>query len=121
MNFEDVLPLMKKGIRCKCDGVYWTVDEHHNWLRWLGGSLCQIVSGPSNDQILGGQWEREGGTLTISKDEVWTPKHTMDRLEARLAYLERLHDVVWHDGESPTPPSYRQTMKHIGDLWRDCI
>ena len=61
MRFEDVLPLMKKDIRCKCDGVYWTANEHHEWLRWCGSSYRIDPSGPSNDQILGGEWEREGG------------------------------------------------------------
>jgi hypothetical protein len=120
MKFEEALPLMRKGIVCICDGVSWTVNEKHEWLRWYGTS-SRIDSGPSNDQILGGEWEREGGAQGKSvpaEVQVFAPKPNLDRLEARLAYLERLHDVVHRDGPIE-PPSYRQTMKHIGDLWRD--
>ena len=125
MRFEDVLPLMKKDIRCKCDGVYWTANEHHEWLRWCGSSYRIDPSGPSNDQILGGEWEREGGAqdskyhkFIPAEAQVFSPKPSLSRLEARLAYLERLHDVVHHDG-SIEKPSCRQIMKHTGDLWRN--
>lgn len=56
MKFEEALPLMRKGIVCTCDGVSWTVNEKHEWLRWYGTSF-RIDSGPSNDQILGGDWQ----------------------------------------------------------------
>jgi hypothetical protein len=121
MKFEEALPLMRKGIVCTCDGVSWTVNEKHEWLRWYGTSF-RIDSGPSNDQILGGEWEREGGCnkyleFNPAEAQVFAPKPNLDRLEARLTYLELLHKVQWGPDQVIPWPLADEVDRHMKKGW----
>jgi hypothetical protein len=95
---------------------YWILDKGFIWIE-NGSSKFRVERIPNYREwrVVGERHSMCGAPLPGM--QVLPPK--LNRLEARLAYLEQLHDVIWPDGGQIEKLSVRQIMKHTGDLWRN--